>query len=316
MSKIIVDGTNGVTGYAADGTTVEKAYSVSALNGVKSSVFTATSAPLVVNGGCQFDGIATPPYLRFQDGTDQLLDDIGLVFIASNTETMNEPDQVHTFPSGIQSGDLLVMMQANMLRSSQGYAPSRNYGTGFTQVNLVSYQAFSYMSSQYNVGNMDISYKIATGSESGVNQYGFNTPNEPNGSAFGRRVLMVFRPTGYSQSGTVTVTHNSAKVTSGAETTTSHQHSVSITPSATGYSCIVGLYMSNQHPYNINTSYSDPSGATTYVQRVNAGSGIYQLKQLKFGMVELIQPGNSAVTFSGPTTSYVDAIALVCFTVT
>ena len=316
MSKIIVNGTNGVTGYAADGTTVEKAYSVSALNGVKSEVFTATSAPLVVNGGCQFDGIATPPYLRFQDGTDQILDSVGLVFVTANTETMNESDTVHTFPSGIQAGDLLVMMQANQMSSSQGYPPSRNYGTGFTQVNLTNYQAFSYMSSSYHVGHMDISYKIATGSESGVNQFGFNTPNESNGSAFGRRVLMVFRPTGYSQSGTVTVTHDSAKVTAGAETTTSHQHSVSVTPSATGYSCAVALYMSNQHPYNINTSYSDPSGATTYVQQYNAGSGIYQLIQLKFGRVELIQPGNSAITFSGPTTSNVDAISLVCFTVT
>lgn len=316
MSKITISGNLGVKGYAADGTTIEKELSVAELNGKKPTIFPNSGQPIKVVGGVQFDGIPTPPYLRFKDGTDELLDAVGLVFVSHDTETMNEGDTNHDFPSGIQSGDLLVMMQANMMTSSQGYGPSRNYGTGFTSVSLTNYQAYSYMSNNYHVANMDISYKIATGSESGSRMYGFNTPGEANGTAYGRRTLMVFRPTGYSNSGTVTVTHSSAKVTSGAETTTSHQHSVSVTPSATDYSCIVALYMSNQHPYNINTSYSDPSGNTVYIQRVNSGSGIYQTKQLKFGTVDLIDPGNSAVTFSGPTTSYVDAIALLSFTVT
>lgn len=313
MSKITVHGQFGVTGYASDGTTVEKQFYPAHLNNIKPDIFTSNSAPLRIVGGVQFDGLATPPYLRFKDGTDKILDAVGLEMVNRNIVSYSEGGTSHINPGSIQAGDLLVMMQANEMYSSSGYSPSRNYGTGFTNAGPTT-QHYNYESNSYHVLNHDISYRIADGTEGGY-FYNFNMPTESNGNGWGKRVMMVFRPT-YTNSGNVSITYDFDKVTSGSQYTTSHSLSTTVTPSATNYSCIVGLYTSGQHPYNVNTSYSDPSGATVYTQEYSSGSGLYQMIQAKWGYVDLIQPGNSAVTFSGPTTTDTDGITLVCFTVT
>lgn len=313
MSKITISGNLGVKGYAADGTTIEKELSVSGLNQIKPTIFPNSAQPIKVVGGVQFDGIPTPPYLRFKDGTDELLDAQGLLFVTKNMVSYSEGTTSHISPGSIQSGDLLIMMQANEMYSGAGYGPSRNYGTGFTNAGPTT-QHFNYESNNYRVLNHDISYRVADGTE-GSYFYNFNMPSEANGNGWGRRVMLVFRPT-YSHNGNVSVTYDFDRVTSGSQYTTSHSLSATVTPSSTDYSCVVGLYTSGQHPYNVNITYSDPSAATFYTQAYSQGSGLYQMIQARWGYVDLIQPGNSAVTLSGPTTTDTDGLTLVCFTLT
>jgi hypothetical protein len=168
--------------------------------------------------------------------------------ITSNTSTFTEGNTTHTFPSGIEAGDLLVMMQSNAMQTVDGYGPaigSLSFGTGFTQANAGSfgnsqyYQSY-YQPSQYSVGNLTVSYKVAAGTESGASIGGFETPLT-RGSPYGTRLVFVFRPS-FTHSSSVTVDFINVMNTTGGSTVASHTISVSRTPSA---SCQAAAWFSS-----------------------------------------------------------------------
>ncbi len=108
MSKLILNGTNGITAYEADNTTVLSTKSLSELNTIKPIVFRSSSS-LVISGKMTGDASLTPPVLRYSDENSTELVGVAFEHVATNTESFTEPDSTHTLPTGIQAGDLIVI---------------------------------------------------------------------------------------------------------------------------------------------------------------------------------------------------------------
>jgi hypothetical protein len=201
MSKVTLNGTTGLTAYKADNTTVEVQYTPAQLVAKKPSVFTSAS-PFIIRGGLTVDATTYPAKLKYDDGTETDLLSYEANYVTSNTEIAYAGDRTHQFPTGIQAGDILVMLQVARLRSSAGYAPTLNvsFGDGFTKAtgninSQVTNQVFNYYSGNYDITDSFVSYKIADGSENGASIGGFIQESNPYGTAGGWRRLMVFRPT-------------------------------------------------------------------------------------------------------------------------
>ena len=308
MSKITISGTNGITGYESNNTTVSKSYSISQLSSLKPNVFTSQTN-MVIAQGANFDGTVVPPEIHFeQDNSSLPLLDVGLKYITSNFETASEGDQNHTMPSNIQAGDLLVMMQATVMSTSQGYGIARQYGTGFTGVNTNWYSVYGYWGGNYHIGNHIVSYKIATSSDAGATIGGFEILNNANGAPYGNRWLAVFRPTNYSPSGNVTVQQTSAGYRVGTLTVASHQHQLTLNPTGP-YSCVVGFYVSNAGSKTATSNLSiDAQDTTQNGTTAHASRHTYAIGQVNFG---------PEVTLTGPAAqTAIDGCTLVAFTVT
>lgn len=306
MSKITISGTNGITGYEANNTTVSKTYSKSDLYNFKPSVFTSQTG-MIIAQGANFDGTVAPPEIHFeQDDSTLPLLDVGLKYITSNFETATEGDQNHTMPSNIQAGDLLVMMQATVMSTPPGYGITRYYGTGFTGVNTNWYSVYGNWSGNYHIGNHIVSYKIATSSDAGATIGGFEVANNSYGNPYGNRWLAVFRPTGYSPSGTVTAQQVSAGYRVGTLTVASHQHALSLNPTGP-YSCVVGFYVSNAGNKTATSNLAiDAQETTQNGTTAHASKHTYAIGQVN---------STSAVTLTGPAAqTAIDGCTLVALT--
>jgi hypothetical protein len=237
--------------------------------------------------------------------------------ITSNTSTFTEGNTTHTFPSGIEAGDLLVMMQSNAMQTVDGYGPaigSLSFGTGFTQANDGSfgnsqyYQSY-YQPSQYSVGNLTVSYKVAAGTESGASIGGFETPSNVRGSPYGTRLVFVFRPS-FTHSSSVTVDFINVRNTTGGSTVASHTISVSRTPSASLPSCGVVFFSS---PGSSKTA-SLSGGLSTFDSSSSTSSGSFIHQSIFRGGFVCLK-GTSEITATGPAnTTAVDQVQIYTFT--
>ena len=231
--------------------------------------------------------------------------------ITSNTSTFTEGHTTHTFPSGIEAGDLLVMMQSNAMETNSGYGPSNSlsYGTGFTQANGPQFQSYYQPYSDYSVGNLTVSYKVAAGTESGASIGGFETPSNVRGSPYGTRLVFVFRPS-FTHSSSVTVDFINVRNTTGGSTVASHTISVSRTPSASLPSCGVVFFSS---PGSSKTA-SLSGGLSTFDSSSSTSSGSY-IHQSIFRGAFVCRKGTSQITATGPaSTTAVDGIQIYTFT--
>ncbi len=131
MSKLILNGTNGITAYEADNTTVLSTKSLSELNTIKPIVFRSSSS-LVISGKMTGDASLTPPVLRYSDENSTELVGVAFEHVATNTESFTEPDSTHTLPTGIQAGDLIVMLEQAIMSSPQGYGIDLKTPSGWT----------------------------------------------------------------------------------------------------------------------------------------------------------------------------------------
>jgi hypothetical protein len=232
--------------------------------------------------------------------------------ITSNTSTFTEGQTTHTFPSGIEAGDLLVMMQSNAMETNSGYGPSNSlsYGTGFTQANGPQFQSYYQPYSDYSVGNLTVSYKVAAGTESGASIGGFETPINAFGSPYGTRLVFVFRPS-FTHSSSVTVGFTGVMSgTGGGPTVPSHTLSVSRTPSASLPSCGVVFFSSPDSSKTASLS----GGLSTFDSSSSTSSGSYiQNSLFRGGFV--CRKGTSPITATGPaSTTAVDGIQIYTFT--
>ena len=86
--------------------------------------------------------------------------------ITSNASSFTEGQTTHTFPSGIQAGDLLVMAQSVTMETTVGEPPyaatGPAYGTGFTVTSVYVGQVSNYYkpTAAYSYGFLSISYKV------------------------------------------------------------------------------------------------------------------------------------------------------------
>jgi hypothetical protein len=242
MSKLILNGTNGITGYKADNTTVQETVSLAELNSAKSDVFTSSSS-LTISGKMTADASLTPAVLRYSVGEKEL-SGLSFEFVATNTEQFAEPDSTHTLPTGIQYGDLLVMLEHAVMDTGPGYGISIETPSAWTSAmgnNFVStaYKpASNYWSNTYSFAH----YKIAGSSDSGASYSGFQNPYNAYGTVYGQRTCFVYRPT-FSNSGNVSVT-KSLQGKFGTGPFSAYTSSVTATPSSTTGNLGIAQYAS------------------------------------------------------------------------
>jgi hypothetical protein len=237
-------------------------------------------------------------------------------FVTSNSSTFTEGQTTHTFPSGIQAGDLLVMLQSNAMETTDGYGPSANtglaFGTGFTEATDVvggGYQNFYKPTTQYSVGNFTVSYKVAAGTESNASIGGFEVGTNTFGTPYGTRHVFVFRPS-FSHSNTVSVTRAVYRTSIGTATAASHTASASITPSASLPSCGVVFFASS----GVSKTASLSGGVTSFDNTSSASSGSYIARSVFRGAFTC-KKGTSQITASGPSSSTdADGVFLFSFT--
>mgnify|MGYP000645405255 FL=1 len=84
MSKVTLNGTNGISGYDSDGTTLFTTKSLATLNSNNSTVFPSPSI-LKIERGLHVDAQLNPPELRYVTGDSTLLDPLLDLIISSNT---------------------------------------------------------------------------------------------------------------------------------------------------------------------------------------------------------------------------------------
>lgn len=237
---------------------------------------------------------------------------LAISYVTASSETVTSGDQTHVFPTGIQAGDLLVMMQTIEMTTGDGYGPpDGGWGTGFTKAPSpfpsITEQVF-YLSGLWSVLNTFISYKKATGSESGASIGGFMTPTSPWGSPYGKRRLIVFRPT-FSYS---TITANYSGQDGGSVASSSvaaHTLSASQTPTSGSPSCGVVIYTSP----GASLSASISGGASSYANTEATSNNVYLQRSVFFGAYTTAI-GASTVNFSGPSnTTTVDLLNTMQF---
>lgn len=236
-------------------------------------------------------------------------------YIDTSASTFTEGQTTHTFPSGIQAGDLLVMLQSNAMETTNGYAPNASgglaFGTGFTAATDVAgnYQNFYKPTTQYSVGNFTVSYKVAAGTESNASINGFEVGTNTNGTPYGTRRVYVFRPN-FSHSNTVSITRASYTTAIGTATAASHTASASITPSASLPSCGVLIFGSS----GVSKTASLSGGVTSFDSTSSVSSGSYIARSVFRGAFTC-KKGTAQITASGPSsTTDVDGIFLFSFT--
>lgn len=280
MSKVTLNGTTGLTAYKADNTTVEVQYSPAELHSIKPSVFTSAS-PFIIRGGLKVDSTTYPPSLSYDDGTSTSLINFDAPFVASTSEATSPGDTVHLFPTGIQAGDILVMLQFIRMYTGPGYGPTYADGWGFdftratgSQDVTRTRQAHHYYSGGYDITDTFISYKVATGSESGASIGGFQHVDNPFGSDTGWRRLMVFRPN-YP----VSSIQEYVDIYSTGSITTQYadSHTASVTNTFTescakivvsfhlGYLNVVGPSVTGISGLSNTETYNGPGGIASYV---------------------------------------------------
>lgn len=237
-------------------------------------------------------------------------------FITYNSSTFTEGQTTHTFPSGIQAGDLLVMLQSNAMESTPGYAPESStglaFGTGFSaasHITGIGYQNFYKPTTQYSVGNFTVSYKVADGTESNASIGGFEVGTNAYGTPYGTRHVFVFRPN-FSHSNTVSFVGGAYGTAMVTATAPSHTASVSITPSASLPSCGVVLFASS----GVSKTASLSGGVTSFDSTSSASSGSYIARSVFRGAFTC-KKGTAQITASGPSSSTAaDGVFLFSFT--
>lgn len=284
MAKIILSGTNGLTSYKSDNTTVEVSYSKAELVTLAPQIFKSAS-PFIISKRATIDATGTLAVLKHPDmSNDVTLQGLEATYVAKSSETMSGNDRNHTFPNGIQANDLLIMAQYVNTRSNDGYGPNTNgKGTGFTSAgsstNDVSLGNMWYYrpGGQYDIGSCGLSYKIATGTESGTTVGDFMTQAQAAVTAYGARTLFVYRPN-YSYSGVTVTKVNDTIGASGATSISSHTLSTSASGGSSGVTIGIVQYASSatgQTPSGISGAVSSFDAAAGQTQ---SGNGGYMLR--------------------------------------
>ena len=311
MPKVTINGSTGITAYKADNTTVAIAYTPTELVNMKPSVFKSAS-PFIISGGIRVDTEGDSSVLRFSDGTTRVLDIPKAVFVTKNTESFTDSDQNHTMPSGIQQGDILIMVQAAGLRSGPGYGPPANYGDGF--INATSPADYTVQwywhptSGTYDITSHIISYRVAGGSESGTTIGGFCSASSAYGTPRGHRTLYVYRPTFVIAS--VSFSSASSATTNGTNTSfASHQLSTSISGSSTNPNIGIVQYSAG----NTNQTASVSGAVTSFDSTTNSNSS-YGLSTIFTGAFSSTPPTGS-ISVTGPSGQTVgDGLSIGMFT--
>jgi hypothetical protein len=307
MSKLILNGTNGITGYKADNTTVQQTLSLAELNTAKSDVFTSSSS-LTISGKMTADASLTPAVLRYSVGEKEL-SGLSFEFIATNTEQFAEPDSTHTLPTGIQSGDLIVMLEHAILSTSQGYGISIETPSGWTSGMGGNFTSWYYKPSNYEVAYAFVNYKIAGASDSGTSVSGFQNPSNVHGTVYGQRTCFVYRPT-FSNSGNVSISKVFAQAGGGSSSFSPYTSSVTATPSTSVGTLGIAHYASSG-----SSNSATLSGAvTSFDTSSTAGYGTTSIRTCIRGAFN-IPPTSSNVTLTGTAnTTACDATGIWIFT--
>ena len=305
MSKLILNGTNGITGYKSDNTTVDKTVSISALYGENPDVFLSSSS-LQIQGKVTADALSTPALLRYFSGSSRKLSEE--FSITTNFETFTSPDTTHTMMSDIQAGDLLVNLQIGVLDTSQGYGFSSQTPSGWTLGTSLSYY---YKPSLYSVAYAWIHYKIAAGNESNTNVSPFMHNGSPHGTVSGNRFLTRFRPL-FNHNNNVTVTYDLDGATSGSTSVPAHTRVSTLTPSSTHPTAAVAFFAGSQ-----SSATGTLSGSVSTFESSNTGGyGSGSIRSTQSGSFS-VPAGASAVSMTGPAnTTSMDATGIYMFTLT
>jgi len=308
MSKLILNGTNGITAYEADNTTVLETKSLSQLNAIKPIVFRSSSS-LVISGKMTADASLTPSVLRYSDENLTELSGVAFEFIATNTEQFAEPDSTHTLPTGIQSGDLIVMLEQAVLSTPQGYGISLATPSGWTSGMGGNFTSWYYKPSNYDLAYAFVNYKIAGASDSGASVSGFQSAYNAHGTVYGQRTCFVYRPT-FSNSGNISITKVLAQKTGGGSSFSPYTSSVTITPSSTVGTLGIAHYGSSGA-----SNTATLSGAVTSFETSNtAGYGSTTIRTCIRGAFN-IPATSSNVTLTGSSnTTACDGTGIWIFT--
>lgn len=312
MSKVTINGSTGITSYKPDNTTVEVNYTPAQLVTMKPSVFRSAS-PFIISGGLRVDASVYPPVLQYPDATENILLSRDADFVTSNVESFGNGDQNHTMPYGIQANDIIIMVQTNGLRTGPGYGPHESVGTGFTNVkgNTTSSVANWYWKpdgSNYDITIHQVSYKIATGNESGTTVGGFSATNQSNvGSPRGYRTVYVYRPT-YAYSSIITSDSTDNTGANAQSSFSSHQSSTSGTGDPDYATIGIVQYGSG----NSNQSATLSGSVTSFDQTTSNNAG-YASNTIFTGAFSKSAP-TGTVTASGASGSTVgDSVSLSIF---
>ena len=308
MSKITLNGTNGITGYDTDNTTVLQTINLAGLNAAKSNVFTSSSS-LAISGKMTADATLAPSILRYSDLNFTELAGLAFEHIATNTESFTEPDSTHTLPTGIQSGDLIIMLEQAIMSTPQGYGISIATPSGWTSGMGGNFTSWYYRPSNYEVAYAFVNYKIAGASDSGVSVSGFQSAYNANGTVYGQRTCFVYRPT-FSNSGNVSITKSLSGKTGGGASFSPYTSSATATPSSSVGTLGIAHYGSSG-----SSNAATLSGAVTAFETSNTtGSGSTGLRTCIRGAFNI--PSTTAnVTLTGTAnTTTCDATGIWIFT--
>ncbi len=308
MSKLILNGTNGITAYEADNTTVLSTKSLSELNTIKPIVFRSSSS-LVISGKMTGDASLTPPVLRYSDENSTELVGVAFEHVATNTESFTEPDSTHTLPTGIQAGDLIVMLEQAIMSSPQGYGIDLKTPSGWTSGMGGNFNSWYYRPSNYEVAYAFVNYKIAGASDSGTSVSGFQNASQGGGTVHGLRTCFVYRPT-FSNSGNVSITKSLAGKTGGGSSFSAYTSSVTATPSST-----VGTLGIAQYASSGASNTATLSGAVTSFETTNTtGYGSTGLRTCIRGAFNILATSSTVTLTGSANTTACDATGIWIFT--
>ena len=321
MAKITLSGTNGLTAYKSDNTTVEVAYTKTELVSLAPEVFKSAS-PFIISKRAIIDGTGTIGKIKHPDITDLELQGLEATYVTRSSETMGGNDRNHTFPSGIQANDLLIMAQYTNTRSTDGYGPNTvGVGTGFTSAGSSSTDGsignmwYWRPGGQYDIGACTLSYKIAAGNESSTTVGDFMVQSQAAVTAYGVRTLFVYRPN-YSYSGVTVTKVNSTIGASGATSISSHTLSTSASGGSTGATIGIVQYASSatgQTPSGISGAVTSFDAAAAQTQSSNGG---YALRTAYTGSFSGAPPMGTITATGVSNTTNGDAIFLSLFNLT
>lgn len=307
MAKVTLNGTTGLTAYKADNSTVEVQYTPAQLVGISPSVFKSAS-PFIISSGLEVNATTYPSYLRFNGGAEFPLVGFDAPFVTSSSESVSQGDTIHPFPSGIQAGDILVMIQYNHMRTGPGYGPTYGdgWGDGFTPATggvapNITRQYGHNVGGNYSIVDTYLSYKVATGSENGATVGGFQIVNNPFGTNNGWRRLMVFRPT-YNVASVQQQTVYSSTGLSGSEYSYSHTHINSLTSSKSCAKILISFHMAY-----LNVVGPSVSGSVSSLGNIETNNGNYAAAFAHTGSVTL-GATDSSVTLTAQTTNSPDVL--------
>lgn len=242
-----------------------------------------------------------------------------LSLVTSNYEAVSEGDTTHTFPTGIQSGDLLIMLQTHASADSStegsGFGGTDIRGNGFTVIGTRKSSGYSeqwfYKPSHWATVETAVSYKIASGSESGASIGGFAVPSNAASDTYGSRRLYVVRPT-YANSGTVADTYASNLTTSTDQPSVpSHTISASLTPSASLPSVGLVLFAAAADSKTVSLS----GGVSALDDTYTASRGSDVTRSIHYGLF-FCDAGTTQITAAGEVGStYAEGVSIATLTV-